>query len=34
MAYDLYYVKNRSVALDIAILFATIRVVLRGEGAR
>ncbi|HEX2942731.1 MAG TPA: sugar transferase, partial [Rhodopila sp.] len=28
LAYDLYYVKNRSVALDIAILFATIRVVL------
>lgn len=34
LSYDLYYVKNRSFTLDIAILFATIRVVLKGEGAR
>lgn len=34
LAYDLYYVKNRSILLDIAIMFSTIRVVLFREGAR
>lgn len=34
LSYDLYYVKNRSVLLDISILLRTLGVVLRGEGAR
>jgi len=34
LSYDLYYVKNRSPALDILILFSTIRVILFQEGAR
>lgn len=34
LAYDLYYVKHRSIALDVAILMSTIRVVLSLEGAR
>jgi lipopolysaccharide/colanic/teichoic acid biosynthesis glycosyltransferase len=34
LAFDLYYVKNRTIILDAIILFATIRVVLFREGAR
>jgi lipopolysaccharide/colanic/teichoic acid biosynthesis glycosyltransferase len=34
LAYDLYYVKNRSLLLDLLILLATIRVILFREGAR
>jgi sugar transferase (PEP-CTERM system associated) len=34
LEYDLYYVKNHTLLLDIIILVETIRVVLRGEGAR
>jgi sugar transferase (PEP-CTERM system associated) len=34
LQYDLYYVKNHSVLLDLMILFRTFRVVLTGEGAR
>jgi sugar transferase (PEP-CTERM system associated) len=34
LSYDLYYVKNRSVLLDLLILLATIRVILFREGAR
>jgi exopolysaccharide biosynthesis polyprenyl glycosylphosphotransferase len=34
LAYDLYYVKNRHLLLDIMILLATVRVVLFREGAR
>lgn len=34
LAYDLYYVKNRSFWLDMHILLSTIRVVLSGDGAR
>lgn len=34
LQYDLYYVKNHSLFLDIIILFETISVVLSGEGAR
>jgi sugar transferase (PEP-CTERM system associated) len=34
LAYDLYYVKNRSLLLDVLILFATVRVILFREGAR
>ena len=34
LSYDLYYVKNRSTALDLTILTATVRVILFREGAR
>lgn len=34
LQYDLYYVKNMSLGLDMQILTETIRVVLFGEGAR
>ena len=34
LAYDLYYVKNRSLILDLLILVSTVRVVLFREGAR
>jgi lipopolysaccharide/colanic/teichoic acid biosynthesis glycosyltransferase len=34
LAYDLYYIKNRSLLLDAAVLVSTIRVVLFGKGAR
>jgi sugar transferase (PEP-CTERM system associated) len=34
LQYDLYYVKNMSLGLDVQILTETIRVVLFGEGAR
>lgn len=31
---DMYYIRNRSVSLDIKILFMTVKVVLTGDGAR
>lgn len=34
LSYDLYYVKNRSLLLDLFILTSTIRVILFREGAR
>ncbi|MBO1076779.1 exopolysaccharide biosynthesis polyprenyl glycosylphosphotransferase [Roseomonas marmotae] len=34
LAYDLYYVRRRSLLLDLLILVATVRVVLLQEGAR
>ena len=34
LAFDLYYVKNRSLQLDLLILALTVGVVLRREGAR
>jgi exopolysaccharide biosynthesis polyprenyl glycosylphosphotransferase len=34
LAYDLYYVKNRGMLLDMLILLATVRVILFREGAR
>ncbi len=34
LAYDLYYVKNRGLVLDLLILLSTVRVVLFREGAR
>jgi len=34
LAYDLYYVKNRGVLLDLLILCSTVRVILFREGAR
>ena len=33
LQYDLYYVKNHTLVLDILVLFETVRVVLTGEGA-
>jgi lipopolysaccharide/colanic/teichoic acid biosynthesis glycosyltransferase len=34
LSYDLYYVQNRSLFLDLIILLSTVRVVLFQEGAR
>ena len=34
LEYDIYYVKNHSLLLDVLILLETVRVVLLGEGAR
>jgi sugar transferase (PEP-CTERM system associated) len=34
LEYDLYYVKNHTLLLDLVILLNTVRVVLLGEGAR
>jgi len=34
LEYDLFYIKNMSFALDVAILLKTIRVVLFGRGAK
>jgi len=33
LEYDLFYVKNHTLALDIMIMLETVRVVLLGEGA-
>jgi len=32
LQYDLYYIKNYSVLLDIGIVFKTLRIVLLGQG--
>jgi lipopolysaccharide/colanic/teichoic acid biosynthesis glycosyltransferase len=34
LEYDLYYVKNMSIFLDLVILLSTVQVVLFGRGAR
>lgn len=34
LQYDLYYVKNHTLFLDIVILFETVGVVLTGKGAQ
>ncbi len=34
LSYDLYYVRHRSILMDILILFATVRVILFQEGSR
>jgi lipopolysaccharide/colanic/teichoic acid biosynthesis glycosyltransferase len=34
LAYDLYYIKHRSLLLDLLILLMTVRVILFREGAR
>jgi lipopolysaccharide/colanic/teichoic acid biosynthesis glycosyltransferase len=34
LSYDLYYVKYRNILLDLAIMFATVRVILFQEGSR
>lgn len=31
---DLFYIENRSIVLDVQIIFKTVRIVLTGEGAR
>jgi lipopolysaccharide/colanic/teichoic acid biosynthesis glycosyltransferase len=34
LKYDLYYIKNMSLFLDLSILLSTARIVLLGSGAR
>lgn len=34
LEYDLFYLKNMSLIFDFAILFQTVRIVLKGDGAR
>ena len=34
LAYDLFYIKNMSIGLDLLILFKTIKIVLSGRGSR
>ena len=34
LQYDLYYIKNMSLGLDIMIMFQTIKIVLLGRGAQ
>jgi hypothetical protein len=34
LIYDLYYLKNRSLVLDLMVLMATVRVVIFQQGAR
>jgi lipopolysaccharide/colanic/teichoic acid biosynthesis glycosyltransferase len=34
LEYDLFYIKNMSVKLDLLVLFKTIKIVLLGRGAR
>ena len=34
LQYDLFYIKNAAVGLDLLILFQTIKIVLLGRGAQ
>jgi lipopolysaccharide/colanic/teichoic acid biosynthesis glycosyltransferase len=34
LQYDLYYIKNISVGLDLMIMFQTLKIVLLGRGAK
>ena len=34
LQYDLYYIKNASIGLDLVILFLTVKTVLLGRGAQ
>ena len=34
LQYDLYYIKNTSIGLDVLIIFQTIKIVLLGRGAQ
>jgi lipopolysaccharide/colanic/teichoic acid biosynthesis glycosyltransferase len=34
LKYDLYYVKNMSLIMDLMIIFHTVKIVLLGRGAR
>jgi lipopolysaccharide/colanic/teichoic acid biosynthesis glycosyltransferase len=33
LQYDLYYIKNMSLALDLYVVFATVKTVVRRQGA-
>jgi lipopolysaccharide/colanic/teichoic acid biosynthesis glycosyltransferase len=33
LQYDIYYIKNASIGLDVLIMFQTIKIVLLGRGA-
>jgi lipopolysaccharide/colanic/teichoic acid biosynthesis glycosyltransferase len=34
LQYDLFYIKNASIALDVLIMFQTIKIVTLGRGAQ
>jgi lipopolysaccharide/colanic/teichoic acid biosynthesis glycosyltransferase len=34
LAYDLFYIKNLSVGLDLLVIFKTVKILLLGRGAR
>jgi lipopolysaccharide/colanic/teichoic acid biosynthesis glycosyltransferase len=34
LEYDFFYLKNMSVLFDLAIIFQTVRIVIRGQGSR
>jgi lipopolysaccharide/colanic/teichoic acid biosynthesis glycosyltransferase len=34
LAYDLFYIKNRSLSLDLLIMFKTMKILLLGRGGR
>jgi lipopolysaccharide/colanic/teichoic acid biosynthesis glycosyltransferase len=34
LKYDLYYIKNMSIAFDLMVIFHTVKIVLLGRGAR
>jgi len=34
LQYDLYYIKNASLGLDLMIMFQTVKIVLLGRGAQ
>jgi len=34
LEYDLFYIKNMSLSLDLLIVFSTLKIVLLGRGAK
>jgi lipopolysaccharide/colanic/teichoic acid biosynthesis glycosyltransferase len=34
LRYDLYYIKHISIALDLSIVFDTVKVIMFGKGAK
>lgn len=34
LAYDLFYIKNMSIGLDLLIVFSTLKILLLGRGGR
>ena len=34
LKYDLYYIKNMSIVIDLIVIFLTVKTVLLGRGAR
>jgi lipopolysaccharide/colanic/teichoic acid biosynthesis glycosyltransferase len=34
LRYDLYYIKNMSLLLDLVVIFHTVKIVLLGRGSR